>query len=317
MKRTFYALGIICMVMLLSGCVEEETHTYPTVDREDAIPAGTMKITPEMDEHPPILHVDVYKDPVPMPYPLNTAGAEDSPFITPDGRTFYVWFTPDPNAPLEEQLHDNVTGIYVSQKENGQWSTPKRVWLQDPDTLVLDGCVYVQGNKMWFCTTREGCTGMCWFTAEFVNGNWTNWKKAEFNLGDDVGELHISSDGNELYFHSSRSGGKGSNDIWVSHKRDGEWQEPENIAAVNTSVNESRPFLTEDGTELWFTRTYKGTPAVFRSKKVNGAWQEPELIISQFAGEPTLDDDGNIYFVHHFFKEGKMVEADIYVAYKK
>jgi len=41
------------------------------------------------------------------------------------------------------------------------------------------------------------------------------------------------------------------------------------------------------------------------------------MIISQFAGEPTLDKEGNIYFTHHFFKDGVMLEADIYVAMKK
>jgi len=41
------------------------------------------------------------------------------------------------------------------------------------------------------------------------------------------------------------------------------------------------------------------------------------LILSQFAGEPSLDREGNIYFVHHYFEDGKMIEADIYVAYRK
>ena len=59
------------------------------------------------------------------------------------------------------------------------------------------------------------------------------------------------------------------------------------------------------------------TPAIFRSKKVNGAWGEPELIVSQFAGEPTLDDAGNLYFVHHYFEYGEMIGADIYVVYRK
>ena len=30
-----------------------------------------------------------------------------------------------------------------------------------------------------------------------------------------------------------------------------------------------------------------------------------------------MDPQGNIYFVHHFFREGEMIEADIYVADKK
>jgi len=90
-----------------------------------------------------------------------------------------------------------------------------------------------------------------------------------------------------------------------------------NIEAVNSAEDEGYPYLSVDGKELWFTRTYLGTPAVFRSEKVNGIWQSPELIISQFAGEPTLDSKGNVYFVHHFYKEGVMLEADIYIAQRR
>jgi len=61
-----------------------------------------------------------------------------------------------------------------------------------------------------------------------------------------------------------------------------------------------------------------GTPAIYRSVKVDGEWSEPELVVSQFAGEPSLDNAGNLYFTHHFYNStSQMVEADIYVATKK
>ena len=90
-----------------------------------------------------------------------------------------------------------------------------------------------------------------------------------------------------------------------------------NIEVVNSEENEGYPYISSDGNELWFNKWYLGTPAIFRSIKINGSWQEPELILSQFAGEPTIDDEGNIYFVHHFYMDGEMIEADIYVAYRK
>jgi len=93
--------------------------------------------------------------------------------------------------------------------------------------------------------------------------------------------------------------------------------EPQNLATINTPENEGFPFINGSGDELWFTRDYLGTPAIFRSRKLNGEWQTAELIISRFAGEPSLDDDGNIYFTHHFYQDGIMVEADIYVAYRR
>ena len=58
-----------------------------------------------------------------------------------------------------------------------------------------------------------------------------------------------------------------------------------------------------------------GTPALYRSRVGPGGWQEPELFVSQFAGEgASLDRAGNLYFTHHFFLSGEMLEADIYVA---
>jgi len=162
------SLMIITTALLVSlpGCTEQpstpespvppEEEPIELIDRESKIPPDQENITPEMDILPPILHSAEYAEPVPMLYPINTAGAEDSGVIVPDGNTFYVWFTPDPSASLQEKLADGVTGIYVLKKVNGAWQKPERVVLQDPDKQSLDGCTFVQGNKMWFCTARTG-----------------------------------------------------------------------------------------------------------------------------------------------------------------
>ncbi|MDY6867387.1 MAG: hypothetical protein SVT56_05715 [Chloroflexota bacterium] len=62
---------------------------------------------------------------------------------------------------------------------------------------------------------------------------------------------------------------------------------------------------------------HNGTPAIFRSLRKSDSWSALELILSQFAGEPAVDSTRNIYFTHHFYEDGVMIEADIYVAYKK
>jgi len=141
-------------------------------------------------------------------------------------------------------------------------------------------------------------------------------KKVDFPENYEVGELHIWN--NELYYHSAKSGGKGKLDIWkMIRNSDGTWATPENVESVNTLEDDGWPYITKEGSELWFTRTYLGSPAIYRSKKINEKWSTPELIVSQFAGEPTLDSKGNLYFVHHFYNNSKMIEADIYVAKRK
>ena len=283
------------------------------VDRESKIPAGAIKMFPETDVTPPQLHSAEFEQPIPIPGWVNTAGGEDGSFISADGNTLFFFFTPDVSVPVEKQLLDGVTGLYVSQKVNDLWNQPQRILLQDSGKLALDGCEFILGNRIWFCSAREGFTGMKWFTADFADGRWQNWQLADFPESYQVGELHISADGKQLFFHSDKSGGKGNLDIWMSTLMDGKWQGPVNVEVLNTPDVDGWPALNPDETELWFYRNY----GIWRSKKVNGSWQPPELILSHLAGEPTLDREGNLYFVHHYFKDNKMIEADIYVAYKK
>lgn len=291
--------------------------SYAKPDRDAALPADISKRTPETDRHPPDLHSNDYLQPVPLPYPVNTAGAEDSPFILPDGGTLYFFFTPDVRLPPERQVRDNVSGVWVTHSAGGGWTEPERVWLQAPGKLALDGAVSVQGDEMWFASAREGYAGVNLFTAQWAEGRWSNWTYVGDRLMKEIqiGEIHLHGD--DLYFHSDRPGGMGDFDIWVTTRGGGTWAEPVNIANVNSSALDGYPFVSTDGSELWFTRIVDGTPGIFRSLNVNGTWATPELIVSQFAGEPSLDEAGNLYFVHHYFEDGEMIEADIYLAVKK
>lgn len=309
-------LVVVSVFLFLSSCnKKDEEPTYPQTSRQERIPSDVVKMTPDTDLYPPMLHSDEYEEPVPLGPEVNTAGAEDSPFIPADRNELYFFFTPDVDVPVEQQINDEVTGIYVSGENGNGWYEAESVWLQDPGKLALDGAEFVEGNNMLFVSARKDYTGLHWFSAMYENGRWGKWQLSDFDPAYEVGELHIY--GNELYYHSSRNGGSGKNDIWRLQNINGSWQNPVNISVVNTPEDESLPYVTPDGKGLWFTRVYNGTPAIFRSEKADDEWQEPEMIVSQFAGEPTLDQDGNLYFVHHFYKNNQMIEADIYIARKK
>ncbi len=315
MKKSLLISFAVAALILIGGGCKSAPVELPT--RESKIPTDAVKITPATDVSPVKSLSAEYENPIPLPAPVNTAGAEDSPFILPDGQTLYFFFTPDVNIPIEKQITDNVTGIYVAKKIDGAWQNPERVLLSKPGSVGSDGCEFVSGNTIWFCSVREGYDGIHWFTAEFKDGKWQNWKLADFPEKYEVGELHFTADGNEVYFHSdraaSRAGGKNGLDIWVSKKADGAWQEPKNVAAVNSIGDEGWPALSPDENELWITKDY----GLWRSKKVNGEWSTPMKIFSPLAGEAAIDSAGNVYFVHHYYKDDQMLEADIYFAKKK
>lgn len=314
-RNAFMVCFVMAVLLVTCSSTAQLVTPAPPPDRESLIPANQVKITLETDIYPVRSVTDEYNDPVPLPYPINTAGAEDSAFIMPDGNTLYVWFTPDPGKPAEQQLFDGVTGIYVFHKVNNGWSAAERVILQESGKLALDGCAFVQGDLMLFCTVREGYTGINWFSAEFANDQWWNWQLADFNPDYEVGELHITADGSELYFHSAQPGGLGGYDIWVSQNMNGEWGTPENVAIVNSPYSDGWPFVSPDGLELWFTRA-NGAPSLWRSLRVAGEWTEPQQMFSHFSAEASMDIYGNIYFTHHYFKDDVMLEADIYIASK-
>lgn len=224
------ALAALVLALSLAGCSPPPPAPTPTaavlepVSRASKIPGDAVKISPEADPNRPVLYVEGFKEPVPVPGRVNTAGAEDSPFVTPDGETLYFFFTPDVAVPVEKQILDGVTGIYQSTKAGDEWSQPERVVLQEPGKLAGDGCEFVLGDTMWFCTVREGYTGLHWFTARRRRaGEWTDWQIADFDPNYQVGELHITADNAELYFGSDRPGGRGGLDIWVSQMLEEGW----------------------------------------------------------------------------------------------
>jgi len=312
----------LLVLALVFGCISSAQQEGPT--REESLPPDAVKIAAEEDVFPPVGHSDLWDQPVGLGAPVNTAGAEDSPFITRDGDTLYFFFTPDVRKTPQEQLLDGVTGIWVSTRVGGNWSEPERVVLSKKPSL--DGCVFVSGKVMWFCSARAGnYRDVDLYTAEWKDGEWRNWRNAgrQLNLDYWAGEVHLTPDLQTIYFHSNRSGGYGGLDIWRCRRQGNTWGEPENMGPrINSERDESLPFVTPDAEEIWFTgpsvRGFAG-PAIFRSKRDgDGNWGEPEEIFSNFAGEPCLDSEGNVYFVHHFFdREGRMIEADIYIARRR
>ena len=87
---------------------------------------------------------------------------------------------------------------------------------------------------------------------------------------DDGWAPDISADGLSLYFTSTRAGGYGAEDIWVTTRatKEDPWTEPVNLGPhVNASGTQWSPSISTDGLTLLFHRGTNSTWATTRSSK--------------------------------------------------
>src|SRR5687768_9357456 len=74
------------------------------------------------------------------------------------------------------------------------------------------------------------------------------------SVSDDQGAA-MTRDGLHLYFLSTRPGGVGGTDLWVTRRAssDAPWGTPVNLgAAINSSSNDAAPHITRDGHTMYF-----------------------------------------------------------------
>ncbi len=126
--------------------------------------------------------------------------------------------------------------------------------------------ISADGLSLFFVSDRPGGFGetdLYVATRDTIDGEWST----PANLGPTVNTLYadagpnISGDGLSFFFHSSRTGGSGRNDIWVTRRTTtgDPWAEPVNLGpTVNSSDRDVTPFISADGSTLFFTSDRPG-----------------------------------------------------------
>ncbi len=185
--------------------------------------------------------------PKPLRGAVNTTAPEYLPALTADGQ-----------AMIFTRIVRGQEDIYLSQRGPDGWSagTP----LPNINTLDNEGAHFISpdGRYLFFtaCNRRDGM-GSCdiYFSRREEEG----WSPPR-NLGSPVNtpswesQPVLSETGRTLLFSSSRKGGVGGRDIWLTRlQANGRWSEPENLGEpVNTTKDEQAPFLHPDGKTLYF-----------------------------------------------------------------
>jgi outer membrane protein OmpA-like peptidoglycan-associated protein len=208
-----------------------------------------------------------------------------------DGKHAYI--TSNRKQDRKQSLDDD---LWEASKRNNEWNKIKNIGSSlniagvIDDDLIGDGscAISFDGNTLYFVSSRAGGFGNAdiYTATPDEDGDWENVKNIGAPINTKWFESHpsISPDNKTLYFVSDRQpGGYGGADIWYSELGDdGVWGEPRNMGPeVNTSGNESGPFIAADNSTLYFTSNGlpgygKGTHDIFVVRKENEKWGKPK-----------------------------------------
>lgn len=142
--------------------------------------------------------------------------------------------------------------------------------------------------------------------SNFKDGSWSTLKKLDDKINAskfNVPSVTISSDGNTMFFVSTKKDGIGGKDIYKAVKKsNGEWELPVLLSGnINTVDDEDAPYLTEDGKTLYFSSTghkSMGGYDIYKSELINGEWSLAENL-----GIPYNSPADDIFFIIDNTKE--------------
>jgi len=226
---------------------------------------------------------------------VNTIYTEHTPVFSID-ESILIFTSRKPNPLNDELMYDGQydEDIFISEKVDGEWTTP--VSISDSiNTSEHEATISLSYDGQQLFIYKEEDEGSIYYS-EFDGNEWRKPAKLGENINTRFRETHATQtlDGNTLYFTSSRPGGFGGQDIYLSNKMpDGSWGPAVNLGdSINTVKDEEGPYIHPDGVTLYFSsKGHKGMGGydIFKSELTeDNKWSKAKNI-----GYPinTVEDD--------------------------
>jgi hypothetical protein len=182
--------------------------------------------------------------PYPQPLPDSTALVFLPHLVSKDSLDFNAVFSPDGQSFFFSRSLNKQSNMYVSKYNGTNWTEPTLLPVSvthysdaDP-AFAPDGKLYFISNR----PTNPSDTTKdydIWFSSPLAGGGWSVPENLT-SVNSDSNEFYVSfSDKGHLYFASSRKGGFGEEDIYVSKWINGQYTTPANLGKPSIPKNQS------------------------------------------------------------------------------
>jgi outer membrane protein OmpA-like peptidoglycan-associated protein len=181
----------------------------------------------------------------------------------------------------------NEEDLYCSRRIDGQWQ-PREAFGAPIKTGYNEGaqCISPDGKYLLYtmCDADFGIGSCDLYWAKMIGGRWSRPRNfgAPVNTPAWESQPTMASDGMTVYFASSRPGGYGGMDIWMTTMTaEGEFSIPENLGPeINTPGDDAAPFIHSDGRTLYFASNGRvgmgGYDLYYATRLPDGTWTQPK-----------------------------------------
>ncbi len=257
---------------------------------------------------------------------VNSPFAELNPIISADGKKLYFIRS----GYSEDNTVKEGQDIWMSERNaDGTWAKAVRMGnalnKQQFNTVFQ---VSAAGDNMLIGGSYKD--GVYWGPGfSFIhqkNGEWGEPVELDIKKLDDLlngfsSSVFMMPDNKTLLLSFSEEEGSKSNDLYVSKLlKNGKWSEPKLCTNLNTTYDESTPFMAADGVTLYFSSNRPGGYGqndIYLTRRLDDTWQNwsspinlgPQINTEQWDGYYTIPASGNVAYMVSY--KNTLGKADI------
>lgn len=262
----------------------------------------------------PSYHLD-YELKSPAEFALGKLTTSNGICFSKDGTNLYT------SKPIEKKFRNgkSLMGIFIHTFNNGKWEEPELIDFEiDIDAyhpvLSYDNNILFFNSRSHADSTNFEVPHNIWYAVKTKSG-WSTPEMVEGVNSEFYDSYPSPAKNNNLYFNSDRPGGKGGMDIYISKFKNGKYQLPINLEALNSIDAENDLVLDPNENFIIFNRYINATNEIdlYVSFRKNGIWDSPKKLDkinmnNKWELTPTISPDGKYFF---YELEGKIMQIDL------